>query len=87
MSACSFNKGKLSVLSYSSCPVGGRAFDEAIARFFCEEFRAKYKLDVLANKKALLKLLVEAEKVIAAALWNQNRTNRNVLKSRNRNRN
>ncbi len=63
MSACSFNKGKLSVLSYSSCPVGGRAFDEAIARFFCEEFRAKYKLDVLANKKALLKLLVEAEKV------------------------
>ncbi len=63
MSACSFNKGKLSVLSYSACPVGGRAFDEAIARFFCEEFRAKYKLDVLANKKALLKLLVEAEKV------------------------
>ncbi len=63
MSACSFNKGKLSVLSYSSCGVGGRAFDEAIARFFCEEFRAKYKLDVLGNKKALLKLLVEAEKV------------------------
>jgi hypothetical protein len=23
MSACSFNKGKLSVLSYSACPVGG----------------------------------------------------------------
>jgi molecular chaperone DnaK (HSP70) len=68
MSACSFNKGKLSVLSYSSCPVGGRAFDEAIARFFCEEFRAKYKLDVLANKKALLKLLVEAEKVTKSCL-------------------
>ena len=62
MSTCSFNKGKLTVLSYSFCAVGGRAFDEAITRFFCEEFRGKYKLDVLANKKALLKLLVEAEK-------------------------
>ena len=62
MSTCSFNKGKLSVLSYAYCPVGGRSFDEAICRFFCDEFRDRYKLDVLANKKALLKLLLEADK-------------------------
>jgi molecular chaperone DnaK (HSP70) len=62
MSTCSFKKGKLSVLSYSYCPVGGRTFDEAITRFFCKEFHDQYKLDVLANKKALLKLLLEAEK-------------------------
>lgn len=63
MSACSFNKGKLSVLSYSHCLVGGRCFDEAITRHFCEEFRDKYKLDVMANKKAQLKLILEAEKL------------------------
>lgn len=63
MSTCSFNKGKLSVLSYVFCSVGGRTFDEAITRFFCQEFHTKYKLDVLANKKALLKLLLEADKL------------------------
>jgi molecular chaperone DnaK (HSP70) len=66
MSACSFNKGKLTVLSYSHCPVGGRSFDEAITRHFCDEFRNTYKLDVMGNKKALLKLLLEAEKECGA---------------------
>ena len=41
VSACSFNKGKLTMLSNSSCAVGGRNFDEAICKSFAEDFGAR----------------------------------------------
>jgi len=63
VSTCSFNKGKLTMLSSAACDAGGRVFDEAIAKFFTEDFQARYKLDVKSNKKACLKLLTEAEKL------------------------
>ena len=64
VAACSFNKGKLTMLSSNfDKTVGGRTFDEAIATFFCEDFAKRYKLDVRSNKKATLKLLSEVEKL------------------------
>ncbi|XP_023335188.1 heat shock 70 kDa protein 4 [Eurytemora carolleeae] len=63
VAACSFHKGKLTMLSSSSCAVGGRYFDEAICNFFIQDFATRYKLDVKNNKKAVLKLQVEAEKL------------------------
>lgn len=63
VSACSFNKGKLTMLASASCSVGGRLFDESISSWFAEDFANRYKLDVKTNKKATLKLLVEAEKL------------------------
>jgi len=64
VAACSFNKGKLTMLT-STCDqtVGGRNFDEAIANYFIEDFAKRYKIDVRSNKKATLKLLSEVEKI------------------------
>jgi len=63
VAACSFNKGKLNVLCSTSCPVGGRLFDEAITSYFKNDFATRYKLDIGTNKKATLKLMTEAEKL------------------------
>jgi molecular chaperone DnaK (HSP70) len=64
VAACSFNKGKLTMLASTyDQTVGGRNFDEAIASYFCEDFAKKYKIDARGNKKATLKLLSESEKL------------------------
>jgi len=63
VSACSFHKGKLTMIASSSCSVGGRIFDEAISKYFIEDFGKRYKLEVMGNKKATLKLMTEAEKL------------------------
>lgn len=64
ISACAFSKGKLRVLAcVSDTSVGGRDFDNAIVRYFAEEFRTKYRLDVLSNKRAVIRLLTESEKL------------------------
>lgn len=64
VAACSFNKGKLKVLA-SSCDdgVGGRDFDEVLAKHFSAEFRTKYKVDAESHPKPYLRLLQECEKL------------------------
>ncbi|XP_067141998.1 heat shock 70 kDa protein 4 [Centruroides vittatus] len=64
ISACAFSKGKLKILAcISDTNVGGRDFDNAIVRYFSEEFRTKYRLDVLSNRRAVIRLLTESEKL------------------------
>nr|XP_061824880.1 heat shock 70 kDa protein 4L-like [Nerophis lumbriciformis] len=64
VSITSFNKGKLKVLASAFDPyLGGRNFDEALVNYFCEEFKAKYKLHVRENPRALLRLHQECEKL------------------------
>ncbi|KAH0615971.1 hypothetical protein JD844_026671 [Phrynosoma platyrhinos] len=64
VSVCAFNKGKLKVLATTFDPfLGGRNFDEVLVDYFCEEFRAKYKLNVKDNARALLRLYQECEKL------------------------
>ncbi|XP_077156458.1 heat shock 70 kDa protein 4L isoform X2 [Paroedura picta] len=64
VSICAFNKGKLKVLATTFDPfLGGRNFDEALVDYFCDEFRAKYKLNVKDNARALLRLYQECEKL------------------------
>uniref|UniRef100_H3CU62 Heat shock protein 4b n=1 Tax=Tetraodon nigroviridis TaxID=99883 RepID=H3CU62_TETNG len=59
-----FNKGKLKILSTASDPeLGGKDFDEALVKHFCEEFASKYKLDVKSKPRALVRLYQECEKL------------------------
>lgn len=63
-SVCAFNKGKVKVLSTACDPeLGGRDFDEALVRHFCEEFGKKYKIDVKTKPRALVRLYQECEKL------------------------
>lgn len=43
--------------------LGGRNFDEALVDYFCDEFKAKYKINVKENSRALLRLYQECEKL------------------------
>lgn len=43
--------------------VGGRNLDEVLVDYFCEEFKAKYKLNVRDNPRAVLRLHQECEKL------------------------
>ncbi len=64
VAACSFHKGKLALQSCAfdeDC--GGRTFNEALASYFAEDFKKRYKVDAKTNPKALLKLMGEVEKV------------------------
>lgn len=64
VSACAFNKGKLKVLA-TSCDseLGGRDFDEMLAKHFSAEFRQKYKIDPESKPKPFIRLLQECEKL------------------------
>jgi heat shock protein 110kDa len=63
ISACAFNKGKLKMLAATSDLVGGRDVDNMLADHISKEFITKYKMDPRTNKKALLRLLAEVEKL------------------------
>ncbi|KAK3696704.1 hypothetical protein QZH41_013052, partial [Actinostola sp. cb2023] len=64
VAVCAFLKGQLKVLSVSSDPnLGGRDFDKKICHHFIEEFKTKYKIDIMSNGKARMKLTTESEKV------------------------
>ncbi|XP_076467430.1 heat shock 70 kDa protein 4-like [Babylonia areolata] len=66
LAACAFHKGKLKVLATSCDPeVGGRDFDEVLAKHFSAEFRTKYKVDAEdpKNPKPYIRLLQECEKL------------------------
>ena len=59
-----FSKGQLTVKSTAyDCNVGGRDIDYALVKHFSEEFKSKYKIDVLSNPKALFRLTAGCEKL------------------------
>lgn len=64
VSVVAFSKGQLDVKATAyDRHVGGRDIDYALVRHFAEEFKTKYKIDVLANPKATFRLAAGAEKV------------------------
>jgi heat shock protein 4 len=59
-----FSKGQLAVKSTAyDTHLGGRDIDYALVRYFSEEFKTKYKIDVLSNPKATFRLYASAEKL------------------------
>ncbi|OQR72186.1 heat shock 70 kDa protein 4-like [Tropilaelaps mercedesae] len=63
VSIVGFGKDKLKMLSCETEIVGGRDFDKVLVDYFCENFKTNYKLDVQANKRALIRLYTECEKL------------------------
>jgi heat shock 70kDa protein 4 len=59
-----FSKGQLTVRSTAyDRHLGGRDIDYALVQHFAEEFKSKYRIDVLSNLKATLRLSVACEKL------------------------
>lgn len=59
-----FAKGQLTVLGTAADRnFGGRDFDRALLHHFAEEFKGKYKIDVLSNPKATFRLLAGCERL------------------------
>ena len=59
-----FSKGQLTVKSTAyDTHLGGRDIDYALVRHFSEEFKTKYRIDVLSNPKAIFRLYASAEKL------------------------
>ncbi|CAM8957305.1 unnamed protein product [Rhodiola kirilowii] len=59
-----YKKGQLKILSHAfDRSLGGRDFDEALFQHFAAKFREEYKIDVLKNARACLRLRAACEKV------------------------
>lgn len=59
-----FHKGSLKIIAASADRnLGGLDFDRLLLEHFAEEFKGKYKIDVMTNKRAQLRLLTECEKL------------------------
>ncbi|KAF7782951.1 hypothetical protein Agabi119p4_2327 [Agaricus bisporus var. burnettii] len=59
-----FAKGQLTIKSTAyNHNLGGRDIDYVLLKHFAEEFKTKYKIDVLANPKATFRLAVGCEKL------------------------
>jgi len=78
VAACSFNKGKLSMLASGFCNSGGRNFDEAMCKYFAEDFLQRFKMKVYENKKATMKLLTECVKLKKLMAANTNKLPINI---------
>ncbi|GFU18228.1 heat shock 70 kDa protein 4L [Nephila pilipes] len=62
--AVAFTNGKLKILGSTwNRNLGGRDFDNVLVRHFVKEFNEKYKLDILSNNRAVIRLLQECEKL------------------------
>ena len=62
--AVAFSKGQLTVKSTAfDTNVGGRYIDQALVNHFAEQFKTKYKIDVLSNPKATFRLAAGCDKV------------------------
>ncbi|KFM80356.1 Heat shock protein 4L, partial [Stegodyphus mimosarum] len=63
-SLCDIYRSKLEVLhsTWDYC-LGGRDIDNCMVRYFSQEFKTKYNLDVLSNNRAIVRLLQECEKL------------------------
>eukprot|EP00211_Chloroparvula_japonica_P005187 CAMPEP_0119128188 /NCGR_PEP_ID=MMETSP1310-20130426/6436_1 /TAXON_ID=464262 /ORGANISM="Genus nov. species nov., Strain RCC2339" /LENGTH=861 /DNA_ID=CAMNT_0007118499 /DNA_START=116 /DNA_END=2701 /DNA_ORIENTATION=- len=60
----SFNKQSMKVLATTYDEgIGGRNFDQRLAKHFTEEIKRKYKMDVSENARARVRLLAACEKV------------------------
>ena len=79
VASCSFNKGKLVMqTSFYARNCGGRAFNELLANYFADEFKNKFKVDAHTNKKALIKLTSEVEKIKKQMSANTNKLPLNI---------
>ncbi|KAK7052353.1 heat shock protein [Favolaschia claudopus] len=59
-----FSKGQLAIKSAAyDRNLGGRDIDYALVQHFSEEFKGKYKIDVLSNPKATFRLAAGCEKL------------------------
>uniref|UniRef100_A0A7N0TL20 Heat shock 70 kDa protein 14 n=1 Tax=Kalanchoe fedtschenkoi TaxID=63787 RepID=A0A7N0TL20_KALFE len=59
-----YKKGQLKILSHAfDRSLGGRDFDEALFQHFATKFREEYKIDVLKNARACLRLHAACEKL------------------------
>ncbi|KAF6172862.1 hypothetical protein GIB67_035416 [Kingdonia uniflora] len=59
-----FKKGQLKVLAHAfDRSLGGRDFDEALFQYFAAKFKEEYKIDVLQNARASLRLRATCEKL------------------------
>ncbi|KAF8027546.1 hypothetical protein BT93_E0450 [Corymbia citriodora subsp. variegata] len=59
-----FKKGQLKVLAHSyDRSLGGRDFDEVLFHYFAEKFKEQYKIDVIQNAKACLRLRAACDKL------------------------
>ncbi|KAL9688755.1 hypothetical protein QQ045_033179 [Rhodiola kirilowii] len=59
-----FKKGQLKILSHAfDRSLGGRDFDEALFHHFAAKFKEEYKIDVLKNARACLRLRASCEKI------------------------
>ncbi|XP_054709776.1 97 kDa heat shock protein-like [Uloborus diversus] len=64
VTACAFTKGKLKILGTAfDRHLGGRDFDYRLVHHFVEDFNARYKLDIMKNKRAVMRLFTECEKL------------------------
>ncbi|KAM0927731.1 hypothetical protein ACQ4PT_002683 [Festuca glaucescens] len=58
-----FDPSRMKVLSHGfDADLGGRDFDEVLFEHFAEEFRDRYKIDVVGNVKASMRLRAACEK-------------------------
>lgn len=63
-SVVGFSKGQLTVKGTAYDPhFGGRDFDYALIQHFAEEFKTKYKIDVMSNPKAIFRLSTSCERL------------------------
>ncbi|XP_071749147.1 heat shock 70 kDa protein 4L isoform X1 [Lepeophtheirus salmonis] len=77
--ACSFNKGKLSMVCNTfDANLGGRNLNENIARYFADGFKKSYKIDVYSSPKAMIKLITEVEKLKKQMSANTNKLPLNI---------
>lgn len=64
VSVAAFQKGKLTMKAVAfNRHLGGRDIDYALVQHFSEEFKGKYKIDVLSNQKARFRLAAGCEKL------------------------
>jgi heat shock protein 4 len=64
VSVVAFSKGQLAIRSAAyDRNIGGRDIDYALVQHFAEEFKTKYKIDVLSNPKATFRLAAGCEKL------------------------
>lgn len=61
VTACVFTRDKCKILGFVWDYVGGRDFDNKLVQYFIDDFKKRYNLDVLSNKKALMSLILECE--------------------------
>ncbi|CAG0894734.1 unnamed protein product [Darwinula stevensoni] len=79
VAVCAFNKGKLKMLSCLADPnLGGRDFDNELALHFAADFKKRYNIDPMNDKRAWLRLLTEVEKLKKQMSANSNELPMNI---------